>query len=217
MSIAVRDLELRGMGDLLGVRQSGYIDAVGFHLYTQMLTNAVQDTAPRKPKPVEADSDEGESIPVTIDLPLPAYIPTDFIEDMALRIQLYRRMANIATDEALQAMTQELEDRFGDLPPAVQGLLLQIEVKLLAQKAGATAVGKENERLAIRLPYLGVIDRIALQDYLGDHVRVSRTSVWLLDALEDGGWQKSLLDVLRQLDRDQLAPIALFDQAITHD
>lgn len=217
MSIAVRDLELRGMGDLLGVRQSGYIDAVGFHLYTQILTNAVQDTAPRKPKPADVTTDESAIVPVTIELPMPAYIPTDFIEDMALRIQLYRRIANISTSDDLQAMTQELIDRFGDLPPAVLGLLLQIEVKLLAQKAGATVISKENERLAIKLPYLGMIDRAALQSYLGEHVRVSRTSVLLLDELNDVGWQKSLLDVLQQLDREQLAPVVLFDQAVTGD
>ncbi|PJF45026.1 MAG: transcription-repair coupling factor [Phototrophicales bacterium] len=215
MSIAIRDLELRGMGDLLGVRQSGYIDAVGFHLYTQMLTNAVREVSPQKPS--KQAMDEGGNLLVTIDLPTPAYIPTNFVEDMALRIQLYRRIANINTLDELSLMAQELRDRFGDLPPAVEGLLLQIEVKLLAEKAGATAIFKENERLAIRLPYLGMIDRTALQDYLGEQVRVSRTAIWLLHDLKDNGWVELLRQVLRQLDRERLSPMANFAQAMTNN
>ena len=99
---------------------------------------------------------------------------------MALRIQLYRRLANIDSTEALEAMQNELLDRFGSLPPAIKGLLFQIEIKLLAQPASVTSIGTENDRLSIKLPYLGSIDRAALQRYLGDDVRVSRTAIWLM-------------------------------------
>lgn len=217
MSIAVRDLEIRGMGDLLGMRQSGYIDAVGFHLYTQMLTGAVKAVEPEKPLRVEAKvtttGDENgveAAVPVTIDMPLPAYIPTDFIEDMALRIQLYRRLASIHTDTELDAMRAELNDRFGALPPAVEGLLFQIEIKLLAQQAGATSITSERNRLSVKLPYLGSIDRDALQKYLGDAVRVSRTAVWLLDVDANADqWQLQLGTVLKMLSRDRIAAVSL--------
>jgi transcription-repair coupling factor (superfamily II helicase) len=215
MSIAVRDLEIRGMGDLLGMRQSGYIDAVGFHLYTQMLTDAVKAVEPEKPARIVAEKAEAAAqpaatTPVTIDMPLPTYIPTDFIDDMALRIQLYRRLANIHTVDDLSAMQAELNDRFGALPPAVEGLLFQIEVKLLAQAAGATAVSTENGRISVKLPYLGSIDRDALQNYLGDEARVSRTALWLMDTTADEvRWQPQLLRVLKMVNRERIAEVAL--------
>lgn len=211
MSIAVRDLEIRGMGDLLGKRQSGYIDAVGFHLYTQLLSDAVKHAEPQKPQlKAEAEPTEDDAVlsPVTIDLPMAAYIPTDFIEDMALRIQLYRRLANIHSEAEWKALENELQDRFGVLPPAVQGLLFQIEVKLLAQRAGATAVSVENGRVSIKLPYLGSINRSALQHYLGEQARVSRTAVWLVDDIVDESWQGNLITILKQLDRQAMSEAA---------
>lgn len=214
MSIAVRDLEIRGMGDLLGMRQSGYIDSVGFHLYTQMLTGAVQAVEPEKSARVKAERDdfaaEQATTPVTIDMPLPAYIPTDFIEDMALRIQLYRRLASIHTLDELSAMQAELNDRFGTLPLAIAGLLFQIEVKLLAQAAGATAISTESGRISVKLPYLGSIDREALQHYLGDEVRVSRTALWLANIeTGDDRWQAQLVNVLKMLSRQRIAAVSL--------
>jgi transcription-repair coupling factor (superfamily II helicase) len=220
MSIAVRDMEIRGMGDLLGVRQSGYIDAVGFHLYAQLLNEAVatiQNARPELPQPkiglTETDEDHsGPRTPVTIDLPLPAYIPTDFIGDMALRIQLYRRLASIEDLEELDTMEAELQDRFGALPPAVQGLVYQMRVKLLGQLAGATGITTENSKVAIRLPYLGSINREALQEQLGDEVRISRTAVWLNASVSDAQWQATLLSVLKNLDRREIGLVGMPSQ-----
>jgi len=116
---------------------------------------------------------------VTIDLPIPAYIPTTFVDDPALRIQLYRRMAEIDRLRAIDEMRDELTDRFGPLPRAVTGLLFQMQIKLLAQQAEATAISSENGQIGIRLPYLATIDRAALQESLGADTRVSRVAVWL--------------------------------------
>lgn len=211
MSIAVRDLEIRGMGDLLGVHQSGYIDAVGFHLYTQLLTQTVHEIQGSKPPSILQQEPTSEAPlsaqSITIDLPLPAYLPTNFIEDMSLRIQLYRRLANIATVAELDALEAELLDRFGKLPKAVEGLTYQIRVKLLAQLAGATAIATENGRIHVRLPYLGSIDRMALQNYLGDAVRVSRTAIWLPPDLGDGQWQPMLVELLHNLEREAFSPM----------
>ncbi len=202
MSIAVRDLEIRGMGDLLGLRQSGYIDAVGFHLYTQMLTESVHSLKDHKSQPSTAPQEPAVRPPVTIDLPLPAYIPTDFIDDMALRVQLYRRLANIESVAELDAMEAELQDRFGKPPKAVRGLLYQIRVKLLAQMAGATGISTERSRLSIRLPYLGSIDRVALQSQLGQSISVSRTAIWIPMDEEDEVWPQMLIELLNQLRRE---------------
>lgn len=209
MSIAMRDLEIRGTGDLLGVQQSGYIDAVGFTLYTQLLSDAVlrlSGKKPQKPQPAEAEEQVDTRTPVTIDLPVPAYIPTDFLDDMALRLQLYRRLASIKTEQDLDGLDAELKDRFGKLPLAIQGLLYQMRVKLLGQQAGATAISTDKGRVQIRLPYLGSIDRTSLQDYLGEQARVSRTAVWLVPDVESEGWQQILLEMLKRLQREQANP-----------
>lgn len=203
MSIAMRDLEIRGAGDMLGTRQSGHIAAVGFHLYTQLLGQAVKHLrglgeAPHLP--VAAPT-------LTIDLPVPAYIPTNFVAEPALRIQLYRRLAELQDMQTIEDMQTELVDRFGPLPRAVQGLLFQIRVKLLAQAANVSAIGNENGQISIRLPYLANIDRPALQERLGYEVRVSRTAVWMpYESVDEQTWQSNLLTVLEKL---QLSPVQI--------
>lgn len=200
MSIAMRDLEIRGAGDMLGTRQSGHIAAVGFHLYTQLLAQAVQHLKGE----AEAPQLPVATPTITIDLPVPAYIPTTFISEPALRIQLYRRLAELEDPDSIDEMAAELTDRFGTLPAAVQGLLFQLRVKLLAQAANATALSNENGQISIRLPYLATIDRQRLQAELGAHVRVSRTAVWLPhETVGQIEWQASLIAVLEKLEQQE--------------
>ncbi|MCQ3932398.1 MAG: transcription-repair coupling factor [Chloroflexi bacterium] len=219
LSIAIRDLEIRGIGDLLGTRQSGHIDAVGFHLYTQMLSDAVQrvrqdNSASTLTAEEIADQAADQATQllqarsmVTIDLALPGFLPMDYVPDMQLRIQLYRRLANIENETELDAMQAELQDRFGAMPKPVEGLLTQLRIKLLAQQAGATAVATENGRLHIKLPYLGSIDRVALQNYVGEVVRVSRTAIWFPQNMPEQEWRPLLVDILRRLDREQVQDV----------
>jgi transcription-repair coupling factor (superfamily II helicase) len=195
--IAMRDLELRGAGDILSTRQTGHVAAIGLHLYTQMLTQAVHDLkgeSRNEPKPPVAISN------ITIDLPLPAYLPSDWIEEMALRLQIYRRIGNLITMEDVDAMREELRDRFGPLPPPVEGLLYGIDVKLLAQQAGASAVIHLNQIVNIKLPYLAEVNRERLELQLGEGAKVSRTAVMI--SMVDELWQLRLLDVLRHLGRE---------------
>jgi transcription-repair coupling factor (superfamily II helicase) len=194
--IAMRDLELRGAGDILSTRQTGHVAAVGLNLYTQMLAQAVHEMkGEAQLEAVPTVSDKG----ILIDLPLPAYLPNDWIPEMVLRLQIYRRVGSLTSTEDVEAMRDELRDRFGQLPPAVEGLLYQIDVKLLAQEAGATAVINLNNVVNIKLPYLPEVDRERLQAMLGDDVRVSRTAILLPIKGED--WQLRLLDILRRLGR----------------
>ncbi|MBN1680595.1 MAG: transcription-repair coupling factor [Anaerolineae bacterium] len=204
MSIAMRDLEIRGAGDLLGTRQSGHIAAVGFHLYTQLLAQAVQYLRGEG----EAPQLTITTPTVTIDLPLPAYIPTGYIPEPALRIQLYRRLAELDSLDAIDAMRAELIDRFGPLPRALEGLLFQLNIKLLAQSAKVSAVGTENDQISIRLPYLASIDRALLQRMIGSDVRVSRTAIWLPhDTVDENEWRDRLVSVLEMLQIQ--SPVAL--------
>ena len=156
MQIAIRDLEMRGSGDILSMRQSGHIASVGMHLYSEMLQQAVKDqrgAANNGAAPAPASARDR----IIIDLPAPAYLPTDWIPEMALRLQLYRRIGNIQTLEDVDAMRQELVDRFGALPVAVEGLLYQIRVKVLALAVRATHVRMPREKVLIKLPYLATV------------------------------------------------------------
>ncbi len=198
--IALRDLEIRGAGDILSTKQSGHVAAVGLFLYTQMLQQAVEKLKQDNDFSLETSPRRETTDRVIIDLPTPAYIPTDWIAEIALRLQLYRRMAAIEKVDAVQQMREELTDRFGQLPPPVLGLLYQIDVKLLGQAAGATAIQHHKEIVKIKLPYLPTVDRAVLADALGDGIQVSRTAVEMPLYVEDmGSWQPRLLDVLRKL------------------
>jgi transcription-repair coupling factor (superfamily II helicase) len=200
--IAMRDLELRGAGDILSTRQTGHVAAIGLHLYTQLLTQAVSQ--------LKSSSDNGNgatpvvAVPaaqsnITIDLPVPAYLPNDWMPEMALRLQIYRRIGSLATADDVDMMRDELRDRFGVLPPAVEGLLYQIDVKLLAQAAAATAIINLSDVVNIKLPYLVEVNREKLERALGEDIRVSRTAIMMPIDERDETWQLRLLDVLRYL------------------
>ena len=200
--IAMRDLELRGAGDILSTRQTGHVAAIGLNLYTQMLAQAVRDLkgqgepiadGARPPMPILSENS------IIIDLPMPAYLPTDYVPELALRLQLYRRIGGLAQVDDVRAMREELEDRFGALPAAVEGLLYQIHVKLLAQAANATHVLYRDDSVEIRLPYLVEINRDQLAARLGDDVSVTRTAVVVQVAPDSDEWRDRVLEVLDYL------------------
>ena len=120
-AIAMRDLEIRGAGNLLGTQQSGHIATVGYELYCHLLENAVR-TQKRMP-PVR-------SIDVDVDLPGRSYLPTDYVPDMRLKIDIYRRLARITTVDQLSELREELLDRFGSLPDPVRRMLSVEELRI---------------------------------------------------------------------------------------
>lgn len=156
-AIAMRDLEMRGAGEMLGTRQSGYIASVGFHLYTRLLAQSVKQfqLAMGVSRPEDSTIlDASLAIPTSVNLPLSIGIPNDYIPDQALRLKLYRRLADIKDEAALASIEMEFEDRFGPLPEAVQNLIYQIKVKLLAALSGIASVGFEGSQLVLRYPSL---------------------------------------------------------------
>ncbi|MEM9950764.1 MAG: transcription-repair coupling factor [Chloroflexota bacterium] len=197
--VSVRDLELRGAGDILSTKQTGHVATVGLQLYTQLLQQAVSDLKGAVDGE-EIEQREQEKA-IIIDLPIPSYIPDDWIQEMALRLQLYRRIASLKTLDGVEQMGQELRDRFGVLPKAVDGLLYQIQIKLMAEQINATHVIKPRGHILIKLPWLQGIDRKALEMQLGDDVEVSRTAVEL--RYDQDLWQLQLGDLLQKL-RDGL-------------
>jgi transcription-repair coupling factor (superfamily II helicase) len=194
-SIAMRDLEIRGAGELLGHRQSGHIAAVGFDLYTRLLSRAVEEMRAvregKAPPPPPISS-------VTIDLPLAAYLPTDYVADDTLRLQLYRRLGGLASNDGIAEIEQELQDRFGPLPEPTQALMFQLRVKVLAQKAGASSISLEGGQMVIKSDPLQDADRIGLQQRLGEMARVARRMV-IIPQYNQRDWQKLLVIVLEKM------------------
>jgi len=211
-SIAMRDLEIRGAGDLLGTRQHGYIQSVGFHLYTRMLADAVRrlrrsDSQRSKVEGLEDSSfilhpsslNLPLSLPVNVDLPLAVGIPSEYISDQDLRLRLYRRIADLRDETELDALGSEFRDRFGQLPEMVQNLLYQMRVKLRAEKAGLNSVNMESSG-QILLKYAAPTDgsEAARLPDLGNGVRGGKSAYWVTIAKEEV-WTVKLLDVLGEL------------------
>ncbi len=132
-AIAMRDLEIRGAGNLLGAEQSGQIAAVGFEMYLRLLEEAV---ALAKGQPVQ----EEEPQPVIVELGLDAYLPVDYVRDEIERVDLYRRASGVRTAAELDDLAEELTERFGEPPEPALNLLGLSRVKLLARRVGATSV-----------------------------------------------------------------------------
>jgi transcription-repair coupling factor (superfamily II helicase) len=195
-TIALRDMEIRGAGDLLGGQQSGHIAAVGFDLYARLLATAVKRRKAQARGEIPSVEAPRETL---IDLPLAAYVPPDYAPDASLRLRLYRRMATLETLAEIDAMAEELADRFGPLPDPVDNLLYQLRVKALANQAGVAAVITELGQIKIRLPDLAELDRFHLQRYLGSGVRVSKTAIWMPRELATHDWQVALVQILEKL------------------
>jgi transcription-repair coupling factor (superfamily II helicase) len=191
-TIAMRDLEIRGAGDILGTRQSGHISAVGFHLYTRLLARAVEKLKAEregKPPPPEPLTN------IRIDLPIPVRLPEDYIPDMWLRLKMYRRLAELNSMAEIEEMEKELADRFGPLPRLAQNLMYQLRLKALARDAGVGVVATDNGRLALRSGG-GEFSSEGLRRVLDGRASVSRHGVWLP---KEPGWQETLVEVLKKM------------------
>jgi transcription-repair coupling factor (superfamily II helicase) len=138
--IAMRDLEIRGAGNLLGTEQSGHIAAVGYELYCQLLERAVRQLK-KEPLPVAVDVD--------IRLPGRGFLPDDYVPDRRLKIDIYRRLARVESYRQLEEMQEELLDRFGPLPAPVTDLFQRLELKLDAATWEISAVGVVGKMLLL--------------------------------------------------------------------
>ncbi len=208
-SIAMRDLEIRGAGDLLGTRQHGHMASVGFHLYTRLLADAVRQLritrqlgpAPEKTpiSPLLAPlADTPLTTPVNVDLPLPVNIPASYVPDRNARLRLYRRLADLRSLVEVETLAEEFKDRFGLLPDETANLLFQLKVKILAEKAGLVSVSGENGQIVLRYPALP--DGAAPRTFpdMPAQARTGKNGVWL-PIREEEDWRGMLLDVLERL------------------
>jgi transcription-repair coupling factor (superfamily II helicase) len=141
--IAMRDLDIRGAGDLLGEEQSGHVAAVGFELYCQMIDEALEEAR-------EAEGgEEGAPEPVRLDVPVDAYLPAAFIPFEAAKIDVHRRVAAAREPGELRAIRDEIGDRFGPLPPQAENLLALQKARIGLGLAGARSVEFRGGRLSV--------------------------------------------------------------------
>ncbi len=150
-NIAMRDLEIRGAGTLLGTKQSGFVSAVGFDLYTRLLAEAVEEMkAKQAGKPLD-EIHSKRLPPPNIDLPLKALLPEDYIPELETRLDLYQRLADMTETAEVDDMTAELKDRFGEPPEVVKNLLYAVKIRILSGRTGIEAISNEPGYIVLKL------------------------------------------------------------------
>jgi transcription-repair coupling factor (superfamily II helicase) len=135
--LAMRDMEIRGVGNLLGVEQSGQMDAIGFDLYMDMLEEAIAEI-------------RGQEIPkvddTQVDLNITAFVPNDYIPDLEQKMSAYRSLASAGSKVELMQITADLSDRYGPIPHAVEQLVRMLQLKLVAKQAGFSRIKPEGKQ-----------------------------------------------------------------------
>ncbi len=220
--VAMRDLEIRGAGNLLGAEQSGHIAAVGFDLYSRLLEQAVRQLKDhaREPKITRPEPDADQTARdsdarfspavsekvlvsplVTLDLPLTAYLPADYIADESVRLSVYQRMVEAQTVAEVRELRQELQDRFGKLPETAANLLTWLHIKALALDAGVGSVITTDSEFIVRLPIIDQTARERLRRRFGRDaaVKIGPQFVRLDRRALNSAWVEKLLSVLEVL------------------
>ena len=153
--IAMRDLELRGAGNIMGAQQHGHMESVGYDMYLKLLGEAISEERGETPKT--------DSLDCLIDISVDAHIPEDYVESLTLRLDVYRRIADIRSIEDSEDVKDELWDRFGRIPKSVLGL---IDIALIRNKAHAMGVYEIRQNENAILLYVKEIKSPAVADLL---------------------------------------------------
>ncbi|GGK91817.1 transcription-repair coupling factor [Mangrovihabitans endophyticus] len=204
MYVAMKDLEIRGAGNLLGGEQSGHIEGVGFDLYVRMVGEAVQAFKGERPT---------EETEVKVDLPVDAHLPTDYVAVERLRLEMYRKLAEARDEARLEEVVAEMTDRYGEPPEPVVNLIAVARFRLIARAYGLTDVSVQGKHLRFAPLALPDSKQMRLKRYhpdavyklANDQVSVPRPSTRRVggDLLRD----QALLQWCTQLLRDVLGEI----------
>ena len=156
--IALRDMEIRGVGNILGPEQHGHMASVGFDMYCQLVSEEVQRL-------------KGEDVPeekaeVAIDVACSAYLPDEYIGDSDIKIEMYKKIAEIKSQTQLKALLNEIEDRFGAVPDSVYHLFLVARLKILAEKLGIIAISQQNRSFLVTFKGLNHIESRDIADLM---------------------------------------------------
>jgi transcription-repair coupling factor (superfamily II helicase) len=193
--IALRDLEIRGAGNLLGTEQHGAIAAVGFEMYLQMLQGAVT-----KMRSGSEDTVVGDVLSTTemnLDLPLDHFIPRSYIRDEKLRLGAYRQLAGTEDEEELEAVLRSLEDRYGPGPAQLNNLAYSLRIKLRGQRLGLKAVVADGHDIVIRVDPQRYMDVDELARRMAGRIAIAPNRLKLRRQGE--GWQRDLLTLLDEM------------------
>ncbi|HLY30949.1 MAG TPA: transcription-repair coupling factor, partial [Ktedonobacterales bacterium] len=172
--IAMKDLEIRGAGNLLGAEQSGFISAVGFELYTRLLADAIAEMQDEQRMAGATTGKPTAAIPqIAIELPISAYIPDDYINDSTLKMVFYQRMANLERPEQVEALALEMTDRFGAPPEPTTNLLTLVRLKTEALALGYQSISARDGEVTLRFSKSIAPNRVALYNRYRNDARVA--------------------------------------------
>ena len=207
--IAMRDLEIRGAGNILGSQQSGHIHAVGFDLYTRLLSTAVEqlraqaasggDGVPPDLSSLALDGESAAAHGVTVELGVPSGIPGDYVADLTTRIGIYQRLVKLEAVDDVDDMEAELRDRFGELPWQARNLLYVARLKLRGREAGVESITRHDGRVVVRLQDQVGGARRALQRALGRGVEVGNARLRLGPDSTGDEWEEHLTATIDNL------------------
>ncbi len=147
-AIAMKDLEIRGSGNLLGAEQSGHIAAVGFDLYCRLLAEAIEEAKLKQAGKIEPQ--KVSPPPPSIALPLVSHIPAEYVSNENTRITFYQKLAAAKEAKEIAEVADELRDRFGAMPQPIKNLLYVVNIKLLATEAGVESISTKNKLITIQ-------------------------------------------------------------------
>jgi transcription-repair coupling factor (superfamily II helicase) len=200
--IAMKDLEIRGAGNLLGVKQSGHIAALGFDLYCQLLAEAVEELKAKQTGEVRKSVIVGEANELpSISLPLAAHIPEEYVSNLNTRLSLYHRLAEVEHIEEVEDVAQELKDRFGALPQPVDNLLYMVKIKVLATKAKVSSISTQGKQIVIKPQTVDSPLKIrwaggVMSKYLDGAVKIGATQIKLDTRVLGDRWTEVLEEIL---------------------
>lgn len=193
MRVAMRDMEIRGAGNILGAEQSGHIAEIGFDLYIRLLSRAVEE--------IKAGRPFVEQSVITLDLPLTALIPASYVADMELRLNTYRRVAAVSNFRELNDVREELIDRFGPIPEEVEHLFALITMRIRCADLGIESMIEREREIVIRPVPTRQIDARRLASKLGPAIRFTPNSVRLRLPDLTTPWEDAITAILDAVDR----------------
>ncbi len=195
LKLAMRDMEIRGAGNILGAEQSGHIAEVGYELYLRLLSQAVEE--------IKAGHPLVEPNAVTLDLPLTALIPASYIQDVELRLNMYRAISAITQPWQIGTMREELTDRFGAPPEEVERLFSLISLRIRCEELGVESVVEREREIVIRPVETGAIDRHRIHAKLGPAVKFTPQSVRIRLPDLDIPWAEAIDTVIDAIERQR--------------
>jgi transcription-repair coupling factor (superfamily II helicase) len=207
-TIAMKDLEIRGAGNLLGTEQSGYIAAIGFDLYTRLLAEAIKELKTAGKTETGTSKVFHEQLEINISLGLSAYIPEDYISLTDMRIQFYKRISNSLSERDLSVIEGELRDRFGKIPVELLNLLYFMKIKHLAKNTKIEAITKVDGKIVIAFRDNAVLSHDFMNSLMKKYEGSLKKGIKQLsiDVHQiKNGWQQVLLGVVEDLNSNQAA------------